>query len=135
MKTPPPILLIPTFSNFVQTPSPPRFQPPTPCTFCCHFSLTEGWLRHIWCVILLSDIMGQHMSRLSTLVPEGLCSVFYATSTKFTEVWHIMGFFASTLIWYYTDTKDTQPTQGPVDWHTHINTRTPKTHKNNTGKG
>ena len=41
---------------------------------------------------------------------------------KFTEVWHIMWFFTATLIWYLTHTNThRENTQGPVDWHTHIN--------------
>ena len=78
------------------------------------------------------DIMDLHMSRLGTLVPEGLDVCFVQQGVKSTEVWH-MWFFAGTLIWYYTQTnkqnkqththtqKDTQHTQGPADLHTHIN--------------
>ena len=53
---------------------------------------------------------------------------FIQIGVKFTEVWHIMWFFAGTLIWYYIHTnirthtnKNIQHTQGAVDWHTHIN--------------
>ena len=43
---------------------------------------------------------------------------------KFTEVWHMIWFFAGILLWYHTHKqshKHTQHTEGPVDWHTHIN--------------
>ena len=43
---------------------------------------------------------------------------FLQQGVMFTEVWHIMRFFTGTLIWYHTQT---QYTQGPADWHTHIN--------------
>ena len=50
----------------------------------------------------------------------------------FTDVCHIMWFFAGTLIWYHTHSNThthtythtqthMQHTQGPVGWHTHIN--------------
>ena len=45
---------------------------------------------------------------------------FMQQGIKFTEVSHIMWFFAGTLILYHTH-KHTQHIQGPVDWHTHIN--------------
>ena len=51
-----------------------------------------------------------------------------AAHYEFTEVWHVMWFFAGTLIWSQTHThtqrhkhKDSQNPQGPVDWHTHTN--------------
>ena len=42
------------------------------------------------------------------------------------NVLNTCGFFAGTLIWYHTHTnththEDTQHTQGPVNWHAHIN--------------
>ena len=38
-----------------------------------------GWSCHIWCAILLNDIMDPHMSNLGTSVPEGPWCVFYVT--------------------------------------------------------
>ena len=62
------------------------------------------------------------------LVP-GYCCVFMQYGVKFTKVWHIVQFFASTLIWYHTHTcihthihiKVTEHTQEQTDWHIHIN--------------
>ena len=48
----------------------------------------------------LNSILGLHMLSFSILIPEGPCCVFMQQSTKSTEVWHIMWFFAGTLIWY-----------------------------------
>ena len=74
---------------------------------CCTNSPTYPFLRHIWCAILLNDIMDLHMSYLGKFVPEGPWCIMQQ-GVKFTEVWHVMWLFTSTLIWY----------------HTHINTRT-----------
>ena len=80
------------------------------------------WLRNIWCGFLFTDIMDLHMSSLATLVPEWPCCVFYATMCQGVEVWHIIWFFASTLIWYQTNTETkTQHTLGSINWYTHIN--------------
>ena len=81
----------------------------------------NGWWRHIWCAISLNDNRDLHMSSLGTLVREGSRCVFYAIKqgVKVPEVWHIMWFFASTQILYHTHTQT--HTQGPVDWHAHIN--------------
>ena len=80
------------------------------------FLWLNGWLNHIWCAILLNDIMDLHMSSLGTL-DLGVC--FKQQDVKFTEVWN-MWFFAGTLTLYHTH-KPTQHTHGPVDLHTHIN--------------
>ena len=69
-------------------------------SFFCLVSFSEGWLSHIWCANLLNSILGLHMLSFSILIPEGPCCVFMQQSTKSTEVWHIMWFFAGTLIWY-----------------------------------
>ena len=77
------------------------------------------WLNertcHIWCVILLINIMDLHILSLGTLVVEQLCSVFMQKGVKFTEVWHIMCFLL--VLWFdITNThthKHTQPTQRP----------------------
>ena len=75
-----PVLFISPFSNFVQPPSPLpcHLQPPAPLLFL----RLNWWLRHIWCAVLLNDIMDLHMSSLGTLVPEGPWCVFYATKRQ-----------------------------------------------------
>ena len=97
-----PVLFISPFSNFVQPPSPLpcHLQPPAPLLFL----RLNWWLRHIWCAVLLNDIMDLHMSSLGTLVPEGPCCVFYAT--RYQVYWNLIPcvFFASTLICYHTQT-------------------------------
>ena len=115
MKTPL-YCLLPSFSNFVQTyphPPPLSVSPLTPTSTALSgvlFLWLNGWSCHIWCTILLNDI------------DPDVC--FMQQGIKFTEAWHTW-IFAGTLIWYHTNThththKDTEHTQGPVDWHTHI---------------
>ena len=55
-------------------------KPPPPLLFLfpCFFNWNV-WSCHIWCVILLDNIMDPHMSSVGTLVPEGPWCVFYAT--------------------------------------------------------
>ena len=114
----------PPFSNFVQPPLshfPATSDLHPNCSFCCPVSLAE-WviIPHLMCY-LPNDNMDLHMSSLGTLVPEG---TFMQQGVRFTEVWHIMWFFTGTLIWYHKHTHThthTQHTQGPVDWHSHIN--------------
>ena len=87
----------------------------------------NGCLRHIWCAILLNDIMDPHMSNLCTSVSEGPWCVFYAIRHQiYWGLTHVI------FCWYpdmisHTQTHSntytqTQHSQGPVDWHTHINT-------------
>ena len=48
-----------------------------------------------------NDIKDLHLSSLATLVPEELEDLdmcFMQQGVKFTEVWHLMWFFSSTLI-------------------------------------
>ena len=112
----------PTSSNFVQPP-PPLPPPPhtdthTHCSFFALFLWLNGWLCHVWCVILLNYIMDlNHMPSQSTLVPEGPVVCFMKQGVKFSDVWHLMWFYASILICYH---KDLQHPQGPIDWHIHI---------------
>ena len=77
------ILLIPppaSFSNFVEPLTLPS------CFFCCLVSLTEWMIvPHLLCHFSFHDIMDLHMTSLGTLVPQGLCSAFYATRHQFTE--------------------------------------------------
>ena len=89
--------------------------------FVAFFLWLNGWLHHIWCVILLNDIMDLHMLNLGTLVTQASCSVFYATRGQFTNIYHMIWFFANTVIWYYTlINEDMQHIQRPIDWNTHI---------------
>ena len=78
-----------------------NLHPPLP--FFALFLSLNGWLHNIWCVALLNDIMDRHMSSFGTIVPEGPSCVFHAT--RYQVYWHIMWFFASTLIWHLTDTQ------------------------------
>ena len=50
------------------------------------FLWLKGWLRNIWCVLLLNDIMDLQMPNLGTLLPEVPCGVFYPTRRQFAEV-------------------------------------------------
>ena len=54
-------------------------KPPPPLLFLfpCFFNWNV-WSCHIWCIILLDNIMDPHMSSVVTLVPEGPWCVFYA---------------------------------------------------------
>ena len=66
----------PPFSNFVQPPLPPFPFRSNPHPHCYSPSVVLFlWLnvlsRHIWCAILLNDIMDLQMSSLGILVPEG----------------------------------------------------------------
>ena len=68
IKTLPPI----TYPLFFKVcPTPPTLLPPTP-TPAAHsvvsFLWLNGWSHHIWCVILLNDLMNLHMSSLRTWV-------------------------------------------------------------------
>ena len=69
-----------TFSDFVQPPSFPVAANPTPPPLLlllpCFIWLSR-WSCHIWCAILLNDIMDLQMLSLGTLVPEGPWCVFY----------------------------------------------------------
>ena len=58
--------------------------PPSPnhyslCLFIALFLWLNGCICHIWCTILLNDIMDLHMFSLGTLISEGVCCVFYTT--------------------------------------------------------
>ena len=117
----PPILPTPSpFSNFVQPPLSPPAPTPTALSIVL-FLWLNGWLRHIWCAILLNDIIGPHMSNLGTSVPEGPWCVFYATRRQ--VYWGLTRDFLLVLWFDIIQTHThTQHTQEPVDWHTHINT-------------
>ena len=114
---------------FMKTPvycQPFPLSPPTPTPTVLSvvlFLWLNGWSRHIWCAVLLNHIMdlwsmygSNKPSNFSNQKDLDVCSM--QQGVKFTEVWLIMRFFTGTLIWYCTHT---QHTQGPVDWHSHIN--------------
>ena len=106
-------------------PPPPNLHPTSTALFVALFLWLYGWSRHIWCAILLNDIMDPRISSLGTLVvPERPCCVFYATRRQL-YFWQITWIFAWTLIWYHTHTpkqkKDTHHTQGSIDCQSHIN--------------
>ena len=70
-----------SFSIFFQSPR-LSMSPPTPNPNVLSVSLflwLNGWSHHIWCAILLNDIMDLLMSRYGTLVQEGPWCVFYVT--------------------------------------------------------
>ena len=124
-----PFIAYTPISNFIPLLSPPpththppfRLKLPTLTALSViSFLWLNGWLRHIWCVILLKDIMVLHIPSFCTLVPEGRSCVFYATRHQ--VYW---GLIQVSFCWY-SDLFDithtnTQHTQRPVDWHTHIN--------------
>ena len=68
------------------------------------------------------------MLSVCTLVPEGRCCVLYATRHQvyWSLTHNLLCYFANTWISYHTHKHThththTQQTQGPIDWHTHIN--------------
>ena len=80
----PTILPTPSFFKFC-LPLPPTSTPH--CSFCCLVSLSEWAIAtHLMCYFLLNDIMDLLMLSLGTFVPQGPCSVLYATRGQFTEV-------------------------------------------------
>ena len=87
----------------------------------------NGWSHHIWCAILLNDIINLHMSSLGTLVPEGPWYLFYAKRRQvYWGLTHNVVFcwYSNLILRTQTHTythKDIQHTQGLVDLHTHIN--------------
>ena len=105
------------------SPSPPNFT--SAVNFWSLVCLTE-WviMPHLMCYFSFDDIMVLYMSCFGTLVPERPCYMFDATRNQvYWSLTHNV-IFSGTLIWYhkhiYTH-KDIQHTQGPIDWHTHIN--------------
>ena len=66
----------PHFAQPLTLLQPPPFTPNI--LFAALFLWLSGWLPHIWCVILLTDTMDQHMQSLFTLVTEGRSCVFKA---------------------------------------------------------
>ena len=104
----------------------PSLSPPTPtpyCCFCCLvFFLPNGWEHHIWCALLLNDIMNLHMSSHGTLVPKGPWCVLYATRHQVYR-----GLTHNVIFCWYSDLishahKHAQHIQGQLlDWHIQTN--------------
>ena len=72
------------YPNFKSRPHPhhsdtPNYLFPLLALFVDLFLWLNGWSCHIWCVILLNDIMSLQMSNLGTLLPDEPCCVFYTT--------------------------------------------------------
>ena len=108
------ILLIPPF---VATKLHPH------CFFFVLFLWPNRWLHHIRCAIFLNDVINPHMSvklwYLSTrrTLMCVLCNKASRLLRSDTRDFLL-------ILWFdikHTH-RDTQHTQGPVDWHTHINT-------------
>ena len=94
-KIPPPLYCLPhLFFNFCPTPPALFF------LLCCFF----GWIGDHTTFDELFYLMITWIYTCQALVSEGPSFVFYATSVKFTEVWHIIWFFTGTLVWYHTYT-------------------------------
>ena len=120
----PPILPSPPFFQTLSTcPPPPSLSHPTPhpqCSFCCPVSLTE-WviLPHLMhCAFLLNTCMDNidlHMSSISTLVPEGPWSVFYATRCQ--VYWGLAHNVSLLVPWFNITHINTQQTEGPHSVH------------------
>ena len=72
------------YPNFKFYPHPnhphtPNYLLPLLAIFVDLFLWLNGWSCHIWCVILLNDIMSLQMSTLGTLLLDEPCCVFYTT--------------------------------------------------------
>ena len=111
---------LPPFSNFITPPPYFSLQTPPPLLF-----LLSCWMgdRATFDVFyfLLNYIMDLHMLSLGTVVPEGPWCVFY--STRHQVYWGLT--HNVTFCWYpgliSHTLKHTQHTQGPLEWHIHIN--------------
>ena len=95
------------FSNFVQ-PLPPILclQPPPAVLFL--LSSFFDWMGGRATFDVLFYLMILYIYTCWALIPlyqKDLALCFIQQGVKFTEVWHIMQFLASTLIWYHTDTQ------------------------------
>ena len=99
---PPPPSPILFFLNVVFTP------PPEPYFYCCFVALfiwLNGWLCHIWCYFTWQYNRSTYVKSWYLSTRRTLLYVLYnkkKQGIKFTELWHIMRLFASTLIWYHT---------------------------------
>ena len=117
-----PLCCLPALFQILPTPSPSFQSPPatTPTVLSIFlFLLLNGLSYHIRCGILLNYIMDLHMSSLGILVPEGPWCVFSATRCQlYWGLTHVVFYCCSDFV---IADRNTQHTQGEVDWHTHIN--------------
>ena len=111
--------------TFCKTPPFPhlscRLQPPSPMLFLLLYFF--GWTGDCTTFDVLFYLVILWIYLCCTLVhlyQKEFYVWFMQQGIKFTEVWHIMGFFAGTLIWYHTHTK-THGTLRASRLHTHIN--------------
>ena len=98
----PPYIVYPLFFKFYPT---PLWSPTLNSTALSAviFLCVKGWLHHIWCAILLNDIMDPQISNLGTSVPEGPWYVFYATRHQvYSGLTHVI------FCWYSGMISDTQ---------------------------
>ena len=89
------------FSNFVKWnhhhPLPTHPTKPFPTLFVVLFLWRNGWLCHIWCVILLNDIMDLHVL---SLVPSNTRTLWCGFCNKASVYW---GWTYDVLFCYYSD--------------------------------
>ena len=114
MKSPPLYCLLPLpmfqiLSNPLHPPQPPPF-------FVALFLWLNGSSSHIWCFILLNNFMDLHMVSLGTLVSQGpwVCFMQQGISLLRSNTWHVF----LLVLWFDIThkNKDTQQTEGPIDW-------------------
>ena len=68
--------------------------------FIALFCWLNGWLRHIWCVILLNDIMDLHIRSLGTMYQKDHIVCFMQQGVKFTEVSQNVIFYWYSVLWF-----------------------------------
>ena len=127
MKTPPILHThTPPLSKFCPTPLSRCLQYPPPLFFLLSYFFGRMG-DHATFDAPFDGIIDYICHTLVPLCQKDLAVCFMQEGVKFTEVWHIW-LFAGTLIWYQTHThththkhKDTQYTQEPIEWCTHIN--------------
>ena len=118
MKTAPILPTPPPFSIF----APPFFlvtsNPPFTVLSVVLFLWLNGWSYHIWCAILVNGSTHVETQYLCTRRP---WCVFYVTRCHvYWGLTHNMFFYWFPDLISHTNT-NAQHTQGPVDWHIHIN--------------
>ena len=112
----------PPFFKFVQwtqpplPPLPPHTTKPFSTIFVVLFLLQNGWLYHIWYVILSNDIIDLHMRSLVTSTTRTLQCVFCNKASVYWD-WTDDAVFCyySDLISNKSTNKDTQHTQAPTE--------------------
>ena len=120
----PPYIACPNFLYFCPTPLSRRTKPSPPLLFLMSFFF--DWMDHCATFNVLFYLMILWIYTCQALVPkykDDIAMCFMQQRIRFTEVWNIMWLFL--VLWFdfittYTY-KDIQHTQGPIDWHAHIN--------------